>query len=237
MEGNTILPGIDDYPAATEVTTLHDAHRLKVFADRVGLVSCRSGQSSVTTAGAPVSSTPTSARGSSSRAGRSATSSRDKPGSNVRSVRSPGDDPSCREEAPPAGVGTLADRRRAAVRRPGCSCRSGRDHVPARPGTARALGDGWGRPARGGPGSCVTRPHCVLGGTMPGAGCGRPCWPADLSGAPGSCGRMAPHDRCPPESAGVTVSPGIAPSLWATPCERTLPGVISETSRSTERDS
>ena len=37
MEGNTILPGIDDYPAATEVTTLHDAHRLKVFADRVGL--------------------------------------------------------------------------------------------------------------------------------------------------------------------------------------------------------
>lgn len=37
MEGNTILPGIDDYPKKTEVTYLHDAHRLKLFTDRVGL--------------------------------------------------------------------------------------------------------------------------------------------------------------------------------------------------------
>jgi hypothetical protein len=37
MEGNTILPGIDDYPKKTEVTTLHDARRLARFADKVGL--------------------------------------------------------------------------------------------------------------------------------------------------------------------------------------------------------
>ena len=40
-----------------------------------------------------------------------------------------------------------------------------------------------------------------------------------------------------PESAGVTISPGIAPSLFATRCDRALPGVIRETSRSMERDS
>ena len=37
MEGNTILPGIDDYPKKTEVTTLHDARRLQRFATRTGL--------------------------------------------------------------------------------------------------------------------------------------------------------------------------------------------------------
>ncbi len=37
MEGNTILPGIDDYPRKTEVTTLHDARRLARFAHKVGL--------------------------------------------------------------------------------------------------------------------------------------------------------------------------------------------------------
>jgi hypothetical protein len=37
MEGNTILPGIDDYPRKTEVTTLADAARLLGFARRVGI--------------------------------------------------------------------------------------------------------------------------------------------------------------------------------------------------------
>ena len=40
-----------------------------------------------------------------------------------------------------------------------------------------------------------------------------------------------------PDLTGVTVSPGIAPSLCATRCDRAFPGVISETSRSMERDS
>jgi hypothetical protein len=37
MEGNTILPGIDDYPRKTEVTTLADAARLLGFARTVGI--------------------------------------------------------------------------------------------------------------------------------------------------------------------------------------------------------
>ncbi|MGN6378538.1 MAG: chitinase [Gaiellales bacterium] len=37
MEGNTILPGIDDYPRKTEVTYLRDARRLLRFAQSVGL--------------------------------------------------------------------------------------------------------------------------------------------------------------------------------------------------------
>ena len=37
MEGNTILPGIDDYPKKTEVTHPADARRLLRFAQRVGL--------------------------------------------------------------------------------------------------------------------------------------------------------------------------------------------------------
>jgi Glycosyl hydrolases family 18 len=37
MEGNTILPGIDDYPRKTEVTTLADAARLLRFARSVGI--------------------------------------------------------------------------------------------------------------------------------------------------------------------------------------------------------
>jgi hypothetical protein len=36
MEGNTILPGIDDYPAATEVTYPQDARQLERFAARKG---------------------------------------------------------------------------------------------------------------------------------------------------------------------------------------------------------
>ncbi len=40
-----------------------------------------------------------------------------------------------------------------------------------------------------------------------------------------------------PESEGVTVSAGIAPSLFATRCERTLSGVIRDTSRSSGRRS
>ena len=39
MEGNTILPGIDDYPRKTEVTYGSDARRLLQFARRVGLSS------------------------------------------------------------------------------------------------------------------------------------------------------------------------------------------------------
>ena len=34
MEGNTILPGIDDYPTKTEVTYLHDARRLRAVRHR-----------------------------------------------------------------------------------------------------------------------------------------------------------------------------------------------------------
>jgi hypothetical protein len=37
MEGNTILPGIDDYPRKTEVTYLSDAQRLFDFARSVGI--------------------------------------------------------------------------------------------------------------------------------------------------------------------------------------------------------
>jgi Glycosyl hydrolases family 18 len=37
MEGNTILPGIDDYPKKTEVTTLADAASLLQFAHSVGI--------------------------------------------------------------------------------------------------------------------------------------------------------------------------------------------------------
>jgi len=37
MEGNTILPGIDDYPKKTEVTYLADAQRLLDFARSVGI--------------------------------------------------------------------------------------------------------------------------------------------------------------------------------------------------------
>jgi hypothetical protein len=37
MEGNTILPGIDDYPRKTEVTTLADAAGLLRFARSVGI--------------------------------------------------------------------------------------------------------------------------------------------------------------------------------------------------------
>jgi hypothetical protein len=41
MEGNTLLPGIDDYPRKTEVTTLADAQRLLDFArtNGIGLIS------------------------------------------------------------------------------------------------------------------------------------------------------------------------------------------------------
>jgi hypothetical protein len=37
MEGNTILPGIDDYPRKTEVTYLPDAQRLLNFANATGI--------------------------------------------------------------------------------------------------------------------------------------------------------------------------------------------------------
>jgi Glycosyl hydrolases family 18 len=37
MEGNTILPGIDDYPRKTEVTSLADARRLLAFATSKGI--------------------------------------------------------------------------------------------------------------------------------------------------------------------------------------------------------
>ena len=37
MEGNTILPGIDDYPRKTEITYLSDAQRLLDFARSVGI--------------------------------------------------------------------------------------------------------------------------------------------------------------------------------------------------------
>ena len=37
MEGNTILPGIDDYPRKTEITYLSDAQRLLDLASRVGM--------------------------------------------------------------------------------------------------------------------------------------------------------------------------------------------------------
>src|SRR5262249_54981809 len=37
MEGNTILPGIDDYPKKTEVTYLADAQRLLTFAQANGI--------------------------------------------------------------------------------------------------------------------------------------------------------------------------------------------------------
>jgi hypothetical protein len=37
MEGNTILPGIDDYPRKTEVTYLADAQRLLSFAQAMGI--------------------------------------------------------------------------------------------------------------------------------------------------------------------------------------------------------
>ena len=37
MEGNTILPGIDDYPAKTEVTHLPDVKALRAFAKTVGI--------------------------------------------------------------------------------------------------------------------------------------------------------------------------------------------------------
>jgi hypothetical protein len=37
MEGNTILPGIDDYPRKTEVTYLADAQRLLDFAKVNGI--------------------------------------------------------------------------------------------------------------------------------------------------------------------------------------------------------
>src|SRR5437764_2699906 len=37
MEGNTILPGIDDYPKKTEITYLSDAQRLYDFAKSVGI--------------------------------------------------------------------------------------------------------------------------------------------------------------------------------------------------------
>ena len=39
MEGNTILPGIDDYPQKTEVTYPHDARRLLQFAQAHGIGS------------------------------------------------------------------------------------------------------------------------------------------------------------------------------------------------------
>jgi hypothetical protein len=37
MEGNTILPGIDDYPKKTEVTYPRDARRLLRFAEAHGI--------------------------------------------------------------------------------------------------------------------------------------------------------------------------------------------------------
>jgi hypothetical protein len=37
MEGNTFLPGIDDYPAKTEVTHLPDAKAIRAFAKKVGI--------------------------------------------------------------------------------------------------------------------------------------------------------------------------------------------------------
>jgi len=37
MEGNTILPGIDDYPRKTEITYVADAQRLLDFAQANGL--------------------------------------------------------------------------------------------------------------------------------------------------------------------------------------------------------
>ena len=37
MEGNTVLPGIDDYPAKTEVTHLPDVKALRAFAKKVGI--------------------------------------------------------------------------------------------------------------------------------------------------------------------------------------------------------
>jgi hypothetical protein len=41
MQGNTIMPGLDDYPRRTEVTTLADAQRLLDFAtaNGIGLLS------------------------------------------------------------------------------------------------------------------------------------------------------------------------------------------------------
>src|SRR5438034_9608937 len=41
MEGNTILPGLDDYPRKTEATSLADAQRLLTFAESnaVGMLS------------------------------------------------------------------------------------------------------------------------------------------------------------------------------------------------------
>ncbi len=38
MEGNTLLPGIDDYPGSTEVTDLQDARQLERFAAEEGLL-------------------------------------------------------------------------------------------------------------------------------------------------------------------------------------------------------
>src|SRR5262249_47079239 len=37
MEGNTIMPGIDDYPKRTEVTSLADTHELLDFARAEGI--------------------------------------------------------------------------------------------------------------------------------------------------------------------------------------------------------
>ena len=37
MEGNTVLPGIDDYPAKTEVTHLPDVKAVRAFAEKVGI--------------------------------------------------------------------------------------------------------------------------------------------------------------------------------------------------------
>ena len=76
MEGNTIMPGIDDYPRKTEVTTLADAAPpAAVRARRSASAPSRCGRSSATTATARAGSAPTRARGSSSPTGRSATCS------------------------------------------------------------------------------------------------------------------------------------------------------------------
>jgi hypothetical protein len=53
MEGNTILPRIDDYPKKTKVTYLADAQQLLAFARRTGSALSRSGPSNGTTGGCP----------------------------------------------------------------------------------------------------------------------------------------------------------------------------------------
>ena len=61
MVGITIMPGIDDYPKKTEVTTVADAQNLVAFAKTHGVNTCRSGRSSVTTAAVQETVVPTTA--------------------------------------------------------------------------------------------------------------------------------------------------------------------------------